>query len=219
MPVYLMNDANAAAFGEYLFGAGRNIPNLIYITVSTGIGGGIIIKGDIYEGVSGAAGEIGHMTIDLNGPKCNCGSNGCLETMASGSALAREARRHIEAGEGRAILEASSNDVFKVSAETIFQAAQEGDQLAGDLIRQTGRYLGIGLSNLINIFNPEMIVIGGGLSNMGDHLLGPARATAKKRAYQISANAVRIMPALLGGDSGIIGVTAWTRRQIAGETL
>ncbi len=219
VPVYLTNDANAAAFGEYLFGAGQNTANLVYITVSTGIGGGIIINGEVYEGISGAAGEIGHMTIDINGPPCNCGSNGCLEILASGSALAREARRHVKAGESMAILEASGGDLDRISAETIFQAAQQGDRLAGKLIQQTGRYLGVGLANLVNIFNPELIIVGGGLSNMGEHLMGPARDVMQERAYQVSANAVRIVPALLGNDSGLIGAAAWVRRQSAGEGL
>jgi glucokinase len=219
VPIYLMNDANAAAFGEYLFGAGQNASNLIYVTVSTGIGGGIIINGEVYEGVSGAAGEVGHMTIDINGPPCNCGSNGCLEMLASGSALAREARRQIDAGEGQAILEASGGDLAQVSAKTVFLAAQRGDRLAEELIRQTGRYLGIGLANLVNIFNPELIIIGGGLSNMGEHLRGPARKVMQERAYQISAGAVRIVPALLGSASGIIGAAAWTLRQSVRESL
>jgi len=216
---YLTNDANAAALGEYLFGAGQNVANLVYVTVSTGIGGGIIINGEVYEGVSGAAGEVGHMTIDINGPACNCGSNGCLETLASGAALAREAGRHIEAGEGVAILEASGGDLAQVSAKTVFLAAQQGDRLAGELIRQTGCYLGVGLANLVNIFNPELIIIGGGLSNMGERLLEPARGVMRERAYQISASAVRIVPAVLGNDSGLIGAAAWVLRQSAREGL
>jgi len=217
--IYLTNDANAAALGEYLFGAGQNVANLVYVTVSTGIGGGIIINGEVYEGVSGAAGEVGHMTIDINGPACNCGSNGCLETLASGAALAREARRHIEAGEGAAILEASGGDLAQVSAKTVFLAVQQGDRLAGELIRRTGRYLGVGLANLVNIFNPELIIIGGGLSNMGERLLEPARGVMRERAYEISASAVRIVPAALGSDSGLIGAAAWVLRQSSREGL
>jgi len=219
VPIYLINDANAAALGEYLFGAGQNVPNLVYVTVSTGIGGGIIINGEVYEGISGAAGEVGHMTIDINGLACNCGSNGCLETLASGAALAREARRHIEAGEGVAILEASGGDLGQVSAKAVFLAAQRGDRLAGELIRQTGFYLGVGLTNLVNIFNPELIIVGGGLSNMGEWLLKPARDVVRKRAYEISASAVRIVPAALGNDSGLIGAAAWVLRQSATEGL
>ncbi len=209
MPVYLCNDANAAALGEYLFGAGRNVADQLYVTVSTGIGGGIIIGGEVYEGVSGAAGEVGHMTIDISGPKCNCGSNGCFEVMASGTALAREARLSIEAGKGAALLKASGGDPGRVTAEIVFEVAERGDPAAAELIRQTGRYLGIGLANLVNIFNPELIIIGGGLSNMGDRLLQPARDTVRERAYQISSDAVRIVPAALRGDSGIIGAAAW----------
>jgi glucokinase len=181
---FLINDANAAALGELYFGAARGARNFIYITLSTGIGGGIVIDGKIYTGAIGAAGEVGHITIDDNGPVCNCGSRGCWETLASGTALAREARHRIKEGVRTSILEYAEGDVEKVTAQVIHSAAKQGDSLAKELIARTGYYVGVGLANLINIFNPELIVIGGGLSNIGDMLLEPAFRVARGRAYK-----------------------------------
>lgn len=208
LPTYLDNDANAAVLGEYYFGAGVGIDNLIYVTVSTGIGGGLIIDGKIYRGTSGSAGEIGHMTIDVNGPRCDCGNIGCWETLASGTALAREAVRQIEAGAQTHILSFAQGDLKEVSAKTVFLAAQQGDRLANDLISRTGYYVGVGLVNLVNIFNPELILIGGGLSQMGQLLLDPALRVVGERAFELPARAVRIEIARLGADAGVLGAVA-----------
>jgi len=210
----LINDANAAAFGELCFGAAKGARNFIYITLSTGIGGGIIIDGRIYAGYLGTAGEIGHMTIETNGPKCNCGNTGCWETLASGTALAREARQRIAAGAKTSILEYSNGDIQKVTAETVHNAARQGDALAEELIAQTGYYVGVGLANLINILNPELIVIGGGLSSIGDRLLKPAYKAAEERAYGTAFKSVRFARAELGRNSGVIGAAAYAFREI-----
>jgi len=208
---FLVNDANAAALGEHCFGAGRGVSNLIYLTVSTGIGGGIIIDNKLYSGQCGSAGEIGHMTIDVNGPKCNCGNTGCLEMLASGTAVAREAIRRISQGEKSSLSEMVRGKVENITAKEISTAARGGDSLALGVISQAATYLGIGLVNLVNIFNPEMIIIGGGLSRMGDLLLNPSRQVVKERAFPLSAQAVRIVPAQLGDDAGLVGtaVFAW----------
>lgn len=208
IPTYLDNDATVAALGEHRFGAGVGIDNLIYVTVSTGIGGGIIIDGKLYRGASGTAGEIGHMTIDVNGPRCNCGNIGCWEALASGTALAREAVARIQAGAQTTILSFCEGDLKKVSAETVFLAAQRGDELAGELISRTAYYFGVGLANLVNIFNPELILIGGGLSQMGQPLLAPALKVVKERAFELPARAVRIEMAKLGADVGVLGAVA-----------
>ena len=211
---FLINDANAAAIGELHFGAARGARNFIYITVSTGIGGGIIIDGNIYTGSAGTAGELGHMVIDDEGPLCNCGNRGCWETLASGTALAREARHRIKEGARTSILDYAGGDEERVSAETIHQAAQAGDNLAQELIARTGYYIGVGLANLVNIFNPEVIVIGGGLSNIGDLLLQPAFAEAERRAFRQSYQAVRFVRAELGRNSGVIGAAIFALQQI-----
>jgi len=211
---FLINDANAAALGEFYFGAARGAHNFIYITLSTGIGGGIVIDGKIYTGAIGAAGEVGHMTIDDDGPVCNCGNRGCWETLASGTALAREARHQIKEGGRTSILEYAEGDIEKVTAQVIHSAAEQGDSLAKELIARTGYYVGVGLANLINIFNPELIVIGGGLSNIGDMLLEPAFKMAGDRAYKEAFRAVRFASAELGRNSGVLGAAAFALQEM-----
>jgi len=217
---FLINDANAAALGELYFGAARGARNFIYITISTGIGGGIVINGNIYSGALGTAGEVGHMTIDDDGLMCNCGNRGCWETLASGTALAREARHRIKEGVRTSILEYAGGDVEKVTAQVIHSAAEQGDSLAKELIARTGYYVGVGLANIINIFNPELIVIGGGLSNIGDMLLEPAFEVAGERAYKEAFQTVRFASAELGRNSGVLGAAAFAIREIKrGEDL
>jgi glucokinase len=216
---FLINDANAAALGEFYFGAARGARNFIYITLSTGIGGGIVIDGKIYAGAIGAAGEVGHMTIDDKGPVCNCGNRGCWETLASGTALAREARHRIKEGARTSILEYTEGDVGKVTAEVIHNAAEQGDSLAKELIARTGYYVGVGLANLINIFNPELIVIGGGLSNIGDMLLKPAFKVAGERAYKEAFQAVRFASAELGRNSGVLGAAAFALQEMRRQSF
>ena len=211
---FVINDANAAAMGELYFGAARGARNFVYITLSTGIGGGIVIDGKIYSGAIGGAGEVGHMTIDDEGPICNCGSRGCWETLASGTALAKEARRRIKEGVRTSILEYVEGDVEKVTAQVIHSAAEQGDSLAKELIARTGYYVGVGLANVINIFNPELIVIGGGLSNIGDMLLEPAFKVAGERAYKEAFQAVRFAAAELGRNSGVLGAATYTLREM-----
>jgi glucokinase len=211
---FLINDANAAALGEFYFGAARGVRNFIYITLSTGIGGGIVINGKIYGGAIGTAGEVGHMTIDDKGPICNCGNKGCWEMLASGTALAREARHQIEEGNRTSILEYTDGDVKKVTSQVVHSAAEQGDSLAKKLIARTGYYIGVGLANLINIFNPELIVIGGGLSNIGDMLLKPAFKVAEERAYKEAFHAVRFASPKLGRNSGVLGAAAFALQEM-----
>ena len=210
---FLINDASAAALGEHHFGAGQGINNLIYLTVSTGIGGGIIINGRLYSGASGSAGEIGHTTIDVNGPRCDCGNIGCLEVLASGTAVAKEAIRRIRQGGRSSLIEAVGGKIENITAEEVSIAAQEGDSLASEVILKAATHLGVGLANIVNIFNPEMIIIGGGMVKMGDILLNPARRIVKERAFQLPAQAVRIVPAQLGDDAGVLGAAAFAFQQ------
>ena len=208
---FIMNDASAAALGEHIFGAGRGMNNLIYLTVSTGIGGGIIINGRLYSGPSGSAGEIGHTTIDINGPRCSCGNIGCLEMLASGKAVAREAKRLIAQGAKTAIIELVEGDLQNITAQTVATAAQKGDTLALTIISKAANYLGVGLVNLVNIFNPEMIIVGGGMAKMGNMLLDGARKVVTERAFQMPAQLVRIVPSQLGDNAGVLGVVAFAR--------
>jgi glucokinase len=210
---YIINDANAAALGEYRFGAGRGFDNMIYLTVSTGIGGGIIVDGELYSGADGCAGELGHMTIEVDGPQCHCGNFGCLEALASGWAVAREAKTRINQGEKSSIIELVDGRLESITAETVAVAARRGDQLAANIVRDAANYLGVGLANLVNIFNPELIVIGGGLSKMGNMLLKPARKVLKERAFTLPARTVRLVRARLGSNAGIIGAAAYVFEQ------
>jgi len=210
---YIINDASAAALGEHHFGAGRGVNNLIYLTVGTGIGGGIIINGELYLGPSGSAGEIGHTTVDVNGPRCNCGNIGCLEMLASGTAMAREAIRRISRGERSILTEMVEGKIENITAEKVGVAAQGGDSLASEVISQAATYLGVGMVNLVNIFNPEMIIVGGGVAQMGDLLLDPARQVVKERAFQLSVRAVRVVPARLGDDAGVLGAAVFAYGQ------
>ena len=216
---FLINDANAAALGEFYFGAARGARNFIYITISTGIGGGIVIDGKIYSGAIGAAGEVGHMTIDDDGPICNCGNRGCWEALASGTALARDARYRIEEGVKTSILEYADGDMKKITAQVIHSAARQGDSLAKELIGRTGYYVGVGLANLVNIFNPELIVIGGGLSNIGDMLFEPAFKVAGERAYKEAFQAVRFASAELGRNSGVLGAVAFALQEMKSQNF
>lgn len=209
LDTFLVNDANAAALGEHRFGAGRGSDNMVYLTVSTGIGGGIIIDNILYEGSTGSAGEIGHMTIDVNGPECKCGNYGCLEVLASGTAVAREAIEHIAGGEDSLIKGIVNGNVSNITAADVAQAAKQGDKLACKIIADASFYLGTGLANIINIFNPQVIVIGGGMSKMGEMLLGPARKVASQRAFKLPARTARIVRARLRNNSGIIGAAAY----------
>lgn len=211
---FLINDATAAALGEHHFGAGKEVNNLIYLTVSTGIGGGIIINGKLYSGPRGSAGEIGHMTIDVNGPRCSCGNIGCLETLASGTAMAQEAIRRISQGESSSLTEIVNGKVESITAEMVSIAAQGGDSLALEVISKAATYLGVGMVNLVNIFNPEMIIVGGGVAQMEDLLLNPARQVVRERAFQLPAQAVRIVLAQLGDNAGVLGAAIFARQQI-----
>ncbi len=207
LPVYVENDANAAAYGEYRLGAGRGKSHMIYITVSTGIGGGIIVDGEIYHGSEGYAGEIGHVTIDINGPECKCGNRGCLETLASGTAIARKAAEVLAVGRHSKMLEiASMEGREEVSARHVFTAAGLGDEAAAEIVEEAVEYLGAGLAGMANILNPEMFVIGGGVSMSGNSFFQPLRKVFCRRAAGPVSGKVEIVPAGLGDEAGIVGI-------------
>lgn len=213
---WLLNDANAAALGEHHLGVGRGVDNLIYLAIGTGIGGAIIIDGKLYTGASGSAGEIGHMTIEVNGPGCECGNSGCLEQLAAGKAIAREAKERLSSGERSSLTETVAGKIENITAKEVAVAAREGDSLAGDVIYGAATYLGVGMVNLVNIFNPEMIVVGGGIASMGDLLLGPARQMVKERAFPESSAVVRIVTTELGNDAGLLGAAHFVFKQESG---
>jgi len=208
LPTALENDANAAALAEHRFGAGQGTEHMIYVTASTGIGGGFILNGELYGGATGAAGEIGHMTILPQGPHCGCGNRGCLEALASGTAIAREARERVKCGIPTLIADLAKGDLKHISAKLVAQAAGQGDIEAQEILDEAMTYLGVGMANLVNLFNPELIVIGGGLTNMGARIFDPVRSIIQRRAFRAAAQVVRVVPARLGDDVGALGAAA-----------
>jgi glucokinase len=212
IPTWVENDANAAALGEAWVGAGVGVRDLIYITVSTGIGGGLIFGGELYHGVSGTAGEIGHMTIEPDGPLCTCGRPGHLEGLASGHAIARMAAEAVQAGRQTRL---ASLSAAALTAAAVARAAMEGDAVAREVYARAGRYIGIAVASLLNVLNPALVVIGGGVSKAGDLLFDPIRQELPGRAFERPVEAVRVVPAALGDDIGVIGAAAVVYRRVA----
>jgi glucokinase len=210
----LENDANCAGVGEHRFGAGRGYRHMLFVTISTGIGGGIIIDNELYAGASGAAGEVGHIGVAVSGPSCGAGHVGCVEAFASGTAIARRAAELIAAG-GMPRTARLAEHNPPLSAETVYLAAQQGEAEASGIIREAGRYLGVALASMINAFNPQAIVLGGGLTNMGDDLLGPAIETARTRSFAQSFVDVRIGEGELGERAAALGAVAVARGRLA----
>ncbi len=208
LPVCVDNDANAAAWGEKQFGAGQGVAHLICITIGTGIGGGVILDGQLYHGATGVAGEIGHLTVNPDGLPCNCGSFGCLEAYAAGPAIVVRAQKAVRTGAKTALIQMTDNRPEDITVPLIARAASEGDPLAWQVMQETGRYLGAGLAGLVNVLNPERIVIGGGVAQAGDSLLKPIERTVRARAMPAATEALQIVPAQLGEDAGVIGAAA-----------
>jgi glucokinase-like ROK family protein len=206
VPVYLENDANLGALGEQHYGAGQDIDNLAYLKVATGVGCGIIIGGQIYHGQTGAAGEIGHLTIDEDGPPCKCGSFGCLEAMAGGPAIARRALTAVQAGRPTALAQSDLND--GLTAGDVSRAAGEGDALSRQLLWDAGRLLGIAVADLINLLNPGRVIIGGGVSQAGELILKSLRETAQQRSMRAAIGNTDIVQAALGRRSTALGAVA-----------
>lgn len=213
--VVLENDANAAAWGEYCFGAGRGTRNFVYVTISTGIGGGIILDGRLYRGAGGSAGEVGHMTILAGGPRCSCGSDGCWEALASGTAIARRAREALALGEESALGELYRRGEL-ITAAQVAQAAERGDRLAQRILAETWFFVGVGLANLANLFDPERIALGGGVAQVGEPLLARARELVRLRALAGPAREVEVTLAALKGEAGVLGAAALALREAGG---
>jgi len=214
IPTFLGNDANLAALGEFTYGSGKYVQHLIYITVSTGVGGGIIIDGQLLEGHNGAAGEVGHMVVQPGGPKCSCGGYGHLEALSSGTAIAKRAREAASLNKDTVMIELAGS-VDKINAKIVDEAAKKGDPLALKLLEQAGQWLGYALINLIHIFNPQMISIGGGVSEAGELLLGPARKVVFEGLMPVFKQDLQIVKASLGGDVGLAGAVALALQESA----
>jgi glucokinase-like ROK family protein len=200
--ITLNNDAELGALGEWAYGAGRGERNLAFIKVGSGIGAGLIINQQIYGGTTGSAGEIGHLTVDENGPLCTCGNHGCLEAFAGGHAIAAQARKLVASGK-RTLL--SEKDPESLTARDVAEAARRGDLAAQEIIKRSGIFIGLAIAGLINLFNPSTVIIGGGVAQVGDLLTGPIRQAVHERSLRASEHSVRITTAMLGRRSSLIG--------------
>ena len=209
------NDANAAAWGEFRFGAGSEVSHLIFITLGTGVGGGVISHGVLLRGAQGAGGEMGHITIQATGPRCGCGNHGCLEALSSGTAIARRAREVASEKPGSALGRLAVERA--VLGEDVAKLARQGDEAAISVLHETGVWLGIGLAGFVNVFNPEVIAIGGGAARAGDLILDAARHEVHLRAMSPSRDLVEIKEATLGAESGVLGAAALARDPSSGE--
>jgi len=203
-PITLNNDAELGALGEWAYGAGRGEKNIAYIKVGSGIGAGLILNKQIYGGTMGAAGEIGHLTIDENGPLCNCGNRGCLEAFAGGHAIAKQGQTLVKSGK-RTLL--ADIPIEKITALEVAEAARRGDLHAQEILRRAGIYIGIAIAGLINLFNPSVVIVGGGVSQVGDIISAPIRQAVRERAMHASEQSVRITTGMLGRRSVLIGAT------------
>jgi glucokinase len=205
LPAALDNDANCAVLGEWWRGAAQGSRFAVGLTIGTGIGGGLILDGRLYHGASDIAGEVGHMTIDSTGRRCKCGNYGCLEAYASGPAIALRAVEALESGAESSLLSYVGGDQTRITAQTVYQAANDGDDLAREVVRDTAKFLGAGVANLVNIFNPEIVVICGGVTLAGDQLFEPLRREVTRRAFKPAVQVCRIVPGMLPGTAGVYG--------------
>jgi glucokinase len=210
-PVAIENDAKLAAYAEYICGAGAGADPFLFVTVSTGIGGGIVIGGEIQHGAAGTAGEVGHTPASLDGPPCSQGHIGCLEGIAAGTGIARRAAAAIQAGEPTSLRDVPEAQLDAVAVE---KAARAGDALARKLYDDAGRALGRSLGGLVNLLSPQVIVIGGGLINTGDLLFDPLHRALPEMAFAVPLSRTRLATAALGTDAGIVGATAWALRRL-----
>ena len=216
LPATLDNDANCATLGEWWLGAAKGARHVVGLTIGTGIGGGLILDGKLHHGASDVAGEIGHTTIDPAGRRCKCGNYGCLEAYASGPNIAERAREELRGGTASILLTMVNGKLEDITAQTVYDAAYRGDVLAREVVRDTARVLGAGIANLLNVFNPDVVVIAGGVTQAGEALFEPLRAEVKRRAFPPAVDACRIVPASLPGIAGVVGAVATFKQQTMG---
>jgi glucokinase len=216
---YIENDANSAGYGENWAGAGRSVKDLIALTLGTGIGGAIILNNKLWRGIDGTAGEIGHMIMEIDGRPCNCGSKGCIERYGSATGIVITAREMIATGKKTDLVDMVDGDLDKLTSKTIFDACQNGDELARDVFTKTGRTIGMGLVTLANLLNPEMFVICGGVIDAGDVLFDPMRQTLLDLAFEQPGHRAQVVPAELGDDAGFIGAAGVALQRIREDLM
>lgn len=208
-PTAILNDVRTITFGEWCFGAGRGVDTVAVFAIGTGIGGGLVVNGQLHLGIGGTGGELGHMVIDYNGPRCGCGNYGCLEAHASGPAIAALGMKAVSQGLTTAIGELCEYDLNRITPELIAQAAEAGDEIAGDIYEKAGFYLGVAASSICAAIGPRRIILAGGVSRAGKLLSDPMERTMRGRVRVMPVEQVEIVPAQLGENAGVIGAACW----------
>ena len=218
VPAVADNDVNAAAWGEYRHGAGQGSRHLLMVSVGTGIGGGVVLDGRLYRGANGFAAEIGHVVVEPSGPPCGCGNRGCWEQVASGSAITRQGKRAAARHPHSSLRELAGGDPGAVTGDMVTEAARHGDTVSRGILVEVGHRLGVGIAGLVNVLDPDLVVVGGGVSEADDLLLAPARDSFRRSVEGLHHRPeVPIVPAALGGDSGAIGAAALVFEQLGGD--
>jgi glucokinase len=216
-PVNVDNDANCATYGEWWQGAGQGLDSMVGIIIGTGVGGGYIEGGRLVHGASDGAGEIGHTTVNVSGRRCACGNYGCLEAYAAGPAIAARAREGIEAGATSALFDLVDGDLERISAATVYEAVVGGDPFATEVMTEAARVLGVGVANIINMLNPAGVVIMGGVTRAGEHLLQPLREEVRRRAFRGLVDACQLLTARLPETAGVVGAVGLLEATLAGD--
>jgi glucokinase len=220
LPVFAMNDANAACYGEYRHGAGKGCANVVLLTLGTGIGGGIVVNHQLLIGSRGQAAEIGHTTIDLRGPRCGCGNHGCLEAFAGIHAILGRTLQLLQNGRKSILLDKIQGDFGQLNQENIgkflSEAAAQGDAVALEVFETTGAYLGAAIESVVMVLDPDRVIIGGGVSRAGDFILQPIRRAVAARTPHLPFDPNNIVLAQLGNDAGVVGPAVWAREQRSG---
>lgn len=216
LPVAVLNDVRAATYGEWTHGAGRGVEDLVCMFVGTGVGGGVVASGELVRGCGGSAGEVGHMTVDLNGPLCRCGNHGCVEAFAGGWAIAERAQSAATGDPvaGALLAQLAGGDHSRIAAETVARAAEQQDPLALRIVRDAAEALGAGAANIVNGYNPCLLILGGGVMEGLPILLPLVDEVMRRRALAAAAARLRIVPPTLGGQAGTIGAATWIRREL-----
>ena len=217
IPTFVDNDVNVGTLGEYAFGAGRGVKNLVGIFVGTGIGGGIILDGKLFHGVNKTAGEVGHMIVEVKGPRCGCGNFGCLEAVASRTAITRDLQKAIlKKGKKSKLTELNGGNLDLIRSKAIARAVKQGDKPTIKVVQRAAKYLGISVASIVHFLNPEMVVLGGGVVEaMGDSLLDPIRHAAAEYALPTTMDGVQIVAATLGDNAGVIGASVLARERLS----
>jgi glucokinase len=209
LPVSILNDVRAITLGEFTFGAGREVDSMACYAIGTGIGGGLIVNGQLVLGIGGTAGEIGHQTIDINGPRCGCGNYGCLEAFASAPAIAAMGVKAVQQGMTTLIGELADYDLNKITPELIANAAKMDDEIAKEIWENAGHYIGTGIANTLVTLAPHLVVISGGVAAAGELLLDPIRRTIQKRVFLVPKDEIEIVTGTLGIEAGVMGMAQW----------